>query len=360
LRFAFVVGVALVACGGGKPPPKAAAVATKESASPPRKPEAPKAQPYAPGALPSDVGSPFVKGERSSRLGVPLPKGKAREAWTAEIDPKTDPAFLLTAGTRIVVVGRKGRYAIVDTKGFSVASGSLDGERVDRARVDAEAGTLANGGTKLVSLGDGSESDVLPTERSAAPDLPPSAHAATHGDATIYANGNALEVKDPDGVRQIIQGAFDILDIAVDDEGVAYAIIKQGKKGELSLWITPIRGGSIGRVKLPAGKRERLAVPPIVGKAVRIFVYDDRVVGMAPEGKTLWEKRGALTGGATLTADDRLLVASDDKVQILESASGKSIDTAQAKGVVLLTPPILVSTMLVVASGSKLHAFTFD
>ncbi len=354
-----VVVVALAACGG-RPPPKPAAVATRESAPPPPKPEGPKAEPFQAAASPSDVTTVFVRPERSSKLGAALPRGKTREAWSVALDAKTDPAFLLAAGTRIVVVGRTGRWTIVDTKGFTVASGALDGERADRARIDAAAGTLANGGTKVVSLADGTESDALPAERSAAADLPPSAHAAAHGEGTIYTNGNALEVRDGEGVRQIIQGAFDILDIAVDDEGVAYAIVKQGKKGELSLWITPMRGGSIGRVKLPPGKRERVAVPPIIGKGVRVLVYDDRVVGMAPEGKTLWEKRGALTGGATMTADDRLLVASDDKVQIYESASGKAIDAAQTKGVVLLTAPILASALLVVASGAKLHAFTFE
>jgi hypothetical protein len=349
----------IAACGGKKPPPAIAPSAPEpRAAAAPEKPEPQKALAYEASASPGDVVSACVKPERSSRLGIAMPKGKAREAWSAALDATLEPAFLLTTGTRVVVVGRSARYAMFDTKGMSIATGELGGKG-ERVHIDSAGGVLSGTGGKSVSLADGAEADVMPSERGAEGDGKPLSQAATHGDATIYVNGNSLEVKDPSGVRQIIQGAFDVIGLAVDDDGVAFGMVRQ--KGVLSLWITPLRGGSIGRVKLPAGKREKTSIPPILGKAVRVIVYDDRLVGVAAEGKTLWEKRKLPTGGATMTLDDRLLVATDEAVQVIDPANGKAAEVANAKGEVFVTPPILAQGgILLAASAGKLHAFAFE
>ena len=89
-----------------------------------------------------------------------------------------------------------------------------------------------------------------------------------------------------------------------------------------------------------------------MGKVVRVLVLDDRLVAIAPDGKTLWERKGALTGGVTITADDRLLVASDAKVLAIDPA-GHATEIVSAPKEIFLTPPIVTGAgLLVVASGS--------
>ena len=93
---------------------------------------------------------------------------------------------------------------------------------------------------------------------------------------------------------------------------------------------------------------------------MRVVVLDDRLVAIGRDGRALWERKGALTGGATLTSDDRLLVATDAKVLAIDPA-GRATEIASAPREVFLTPPILTGRgLLVVASGSSVHAYAFE
>jgi hypothetical protein len=345
-----VVGLLAVACGG---PPKAApspGSAREGNASAGRASAAP--EPFVAASSPSDVVVRYVRPERSSRLDATLPRGTAHEKWSAPLEASLDPAFLLAAGTRIVVEGHKRRFAMFDTRGTPVASASTEGDVLVLAPANGTFVSVSPQGhvRRGYELADGhafdpSESSVVPPE------------SAKHGSAVVYAKTGQIAVADGDDLRPIIEGDFEALDVSVDDAGVAHAIVRQ--KTALSLWSTPVAGGSIGRVKLEAPRRDRSSTPPILGKNMRVIVLDDRMIALGPDGKKLWERRGAFTGGATMTADDRLLVADGPHVYAVD-ASGRVSEVTHVERVVFVTPPILTANgMLVVASGQRLHAFSF-
>jgi hypothetical protein len=169
--------------------------------------------------------------------------------------------------------------------------------------------------------------------------------------------GVEIDVRATSTQRTVVEPPVVPLDAAIDEGGNLNVLVRQDT--DLALWTTPLAGGSVGRVRLGPLRRDRADVPPILGKAVRVVVLDDRLVAIAPDGKTLWERKGALTGGATITADDHLLVATDAKLLAI-APSGRATELVAAAREVFLTPPILTSSgLLLVASGSALHAYAF-
>lgn len=368
----------LAGCGGAPPTtahPGADAPAgpTPPSTSPRTSPtEAPEA--FEGVASASDVVAPFVRPERSSRLAVPLPKGRARERWTFAFDPKLDPkldaAFVVSAGTRVLVQGRpfgapterQSAFVLLDTRGHRIASGLLDGDLV---RLDPAGGKLYGiGGAGQPSawqLADGSHApDKLGPDDPRGVQGSLAVRAATHRGTHVFMQEAGVEIDDRVAGRQrtVVEPPVVPLDGAIDDEGNLHVLVRQGQ--DLALWTTPLALGSIGRIRIGPLRRDRAAVPPIVGKAVRVLVLDDRLLAIAPDGKTLWERRGALTGGATLTADDRLLVATDTKVLAIDPA-GHATELVSAPKEIFLTPPIVTGAgLLLVASGSALHAYAFE
>ena len=373
-----VVVVAVSACGGGAPPVSAPAGGKAEAAPQPAPPSASREseapEPFEPVSSASDVVAPFVRPERSSHLAVALPKGRARERWTLAFDPKLDPkldaAFVVSAGTRVVVQGRpfgaptsrQSAFVLLDTRGHRIAGGLLDGDVV---RLEPAAGKFYGvGGAEAPSawqLADGVHGpDKLGADDPRSVQGSLAVRAATHGGTHVFIQESGVEIDDRVAGRQrtVVEPPVVPLDGAIDDDGNLQLVVRQGR--DLALWTTPLGVGSTGRIRIGPLRRERSAVPPIVGKAVRVVVLDDRLVAIAPDGKTLWERKGALTGGATLTADDRLLVASDGKVLAIDPA-GRATEVLSAPKEVFLTPPILTGAgLLLVASGNALHAYAFE
>jgi hypothetical protein len=327
-------------------------------------------EPFTAVASLSDVVAPWVRPERSSHLAVSLPKGRARERWSLALDAKLDPVFVVAAGTRIVVQGRpsgaptarQSAFVLLDTRGRKIATDTLGGDLV---RLEPAAGQMYGiGGTELPSafrLDDGSRTpDKLGPDDPRAVQGSLAVRAASHDGAHVYVQPSGVEIdlRSKGEQRSVVEPPVEPLDAAIDDDGNAQLIVRQDR--DLALWTTPLAGGSVGRIRLGPLRRDRADVPPITGKTVRIVVLDDRLVAVAQDGKTLWERRGALTGGATLTADDRLLVASDAKVLVIDP-SGRATEVASAPKEVFLTPPILTgSGLLLVASGTSLHAYAFE
>ncbi|MDB4936429.1 MAG: hypothetical protein JWP87_3401, partial [Labilithrix sp.] len=140
----FVVGAAIVIAGcGGNPAREAGTAARAEGGGGAKEPAAARVSekplPFEAVATPLDVVAPWVRPERSSRLAMARPSGKAREQWSLPLDPKLDPAFVVTAGTRIVVQGRAkpdrehagfvhAPFVLLDTNGRKIASDDLGGE----------------------------------------------------------------------------------------------------------------------------------------------------------------------------------------------------------------------------------------
>jgi hypothetical protein len=339
-------------------------------------PRAEAPEPFDPVESPADVVAAWVRPERSSRLAVVLPKGRARERWTfafdPKLDPKVDPAFIVSAGSRIVVQGRpfgapdprprQSGFVLLDTRGRRIAGGVIDGPLV---RLDPAAGKLyAVGGASPPSawqLADGTHGpDKLGADDPRSEQGALGARAASHGSVHVFVQESGVEIDDRGAGRQrtVVEPPVVPLDAAIDDDGNLQLLVRQGQ--DLSLWTTPLGVGGAGRIRIGPLRRDRSTTPPIAGKGMRVLVLDDRLLAIAPDGKTLWERKGALTGGATISADDRLLVASDSKVIAIDPA-GHATELASAPKEVFVTAPIVTGNgLLLVASGTALHAYVFE
>jgi hypothetical protein len=375
----FAGAVVLAGCGGPSPaapptmpPPSSTSHVPAATTIAPARAEAP--EPFEAVASATDVVAPFVRPERSSRLAVALPKGKARERWTMpldpKLDPKLDPAFVMSAGTRIVIQGRpfgastarQSAFVLLDTRGRRIAGGLLDGDLV---RLEPAAGKFYGvGGLEAPSAwqleGGTHAPDKLGAEDPRSVQGSLAVRAATRGSVHVFVQDAGVEIDDRVAGRQrtVVEPPVVPLDAAIDEDGNLQLIVRQGQ--DLALWTTPLGVGSTGRIRVGPLRRDRAAVPPVAGKMVRVLVLDDRLLAIAPDGKTLWERKGALTGGATLTADDRLLVASDSKILAIDPA-GHATEIVTAPKEVFLTPPIVTGAgLLLVASGNALHAYAFE
>ena len=360
----------LVACGAAKTQESSPVAEPRggESAPAPNKSEKP--QVFEAVASAADVVAPWVRPERSSHLAVPVPKGRARERWRLPLESSVDPAFVLAAGTRILVQGRpKGAptarqspFVLLDAQGRKIASDLISGDLV---RLEPAAGKFYGiGGSEPPSawqLSDGSHApDKLGTDDARSVQGALGGRAATHDGIYVYIQPSGVEIdaRAAGRHRTVVEPPVEPLDGAIDDEANLHLLVRQDK--ELALWTTALSGGSIGRVRIGPLRRDRASVPPIVGAAVRVVVLDDRLVAFGRDGRLLWERKGALTGGATLTSDDRLLVASDAKVLAIDP-SGRATEVATAPKEVFVTAPIVTGGgLLVVASGAALHAYAFE
>lgn len=376
---ALVLSLVVASCGSPKPsgptgpaPSNDPVRASKPASGAQAKPAAPL--PFEAASHAGDVVAPFVRPERSSRLATALPKGKARERWSVALDSKVDPVFVATAGSRIVVQGRQSAdqehpgfvnapFVLLDTNGTKIAEGDLGGALV---RLAPGAGKLyAIGGSGMPTAWQLSDGARNPDKLSGTDD-PRSAQgslatrAASHDGTFVFVQPSGVEIdaRKSGTQRTVVEPPVQPLDAAVDDDGNLHVLVRQ--TNDLALWTTPLAGGSVGRVRIGPLRRDRADVPPILGKAVRVIVLDDRMIAIARDGKTLWERKGALTGGATITADDQLLVATDAKVVVVDPA-GRTTELTSAPKEIFLTPPILTASgLLLVASGSMLHAYAFE
>jgi hypothetical protein len=279
----------------------------------------------------------FIRAERSSQLAIPIPKGKPRVRWVTPIEGEGRATALLLGRKSIVVQG----------KSFLVTFGS-DGKVKTRANtrespnrgvvsIDPETGTIG------ASLGGDDE--------------PPG--AAVHDGRTVYAEKGGIKAIENETKRELIEGAFEVLGLAIGTNGDVQAVVKQ--KNDISLWTIPKSGGSIGRVKIPVAPRAFLRQPPVLGNTMRVLVLEDSVLALAPDGKKLWEQRLQTTGGATIGSDDRVLVAAGARIVVIEPGGALTELYKAPAGTTFVTPPVLgTSGFLFCAAEKDLHALSFD
>ncbi|MBX3226167.1 MAG: hypothetical protein KIT84_28660 [Labilithrix sp.] len=337
-RLLFVLAFAVAGCGSAPPPPRPA-VTERRVEPEPVKPstivtekEEPKPEPWRPTESGGDAPVPYVRNERTSRLDALLPKGRGKEVWRTPLALADAPAvratFVLAAGNRIAVTTADA-WILFDTKGVRIAGRELESPYV---RIDRASGAVV-------------ADDVR------APDLPADAKTAAKNGLVVLVKDGAVAVGE-----RAIEGKFEAFDVAIDESSVASVVVKQGE--ELSLWTVPISSrGAIGRHKLGKGKRP--IGPPVLGKNVRVVVFDTGVVAYALDGKKLWERKGAPSGGVSITIDDQVLVADQNKVVAVDR-KGKATELWSAPDIVLATPPIINGEgLLLVASAELLHAISF-
>lgn len=336
--FHVALALGLVACGSPKPskpavketkvaPPveqPSSIIVVKETAAP---------DPYVASPEKStDAPVPYVRDERSSRLDLPAPKARGKEAWRAPLAlgdaPPIHASFVLAAGNRAVVMGTDS-WVLFDTKGVRIAGHEMDAPNI---RIDRASGA------------------VVPDDSRAA-DLPADSKVAAHDGLVVMVKNGGVFV----GERNI-EGVFEPFDLAIDEKGIANVLVKQ--KEDLALWTIPIASNAaIGRHKI--GPKRRSIGPPILGPKTRVVVLDTGIIAFGLDGKKLWEQKGVPTGGVTITNDDQTLIADGNRVVAVDH-KGKRLEIWSAPDLTLVTPPIInASGLLLVASGSFLHGVAF-
>jgi hypothetical protein len=343
LRMAPLAVVLAVACGTAPRPQvkeKVSAVPSTRESSITTEKEDPKAEPFHPTSGPGDVPVPYVRDEHTSRLDVPLPKGRAHESWRAPLGgAHREPCrgqcaplqgtFVLAAGDRVAVTG-KDEWVLFDTIGHR-----LDGGKVENGsmRLDRVSGAL------------------VPDETRPA-DTPPEVRLASHGGLVATVKEGSVSVGE-----RAIEGKFDAFDVAIDESDVAFVVVRQADS--MLLWSVPVAAeGTVGRQKLPASAH-RAVGPPLLGKRLRVLPLDTGLVALGLDGKRVWERRGIPSGGASITSDDHVIVA-DNGIVLAIDPRGRLTELWRAKDVVFVTPPVLnAAGVLFVASGDSLHALAF-
>jgi hypothetical protein len=346
VKRAFVL-LAAIGCGG----PSASHAASTASPAPAH--SADKPEPFIAKAGPGDVVTRCVRTERSSRLGLPLPGGKARPAFSAPLGA-TRPRYLLSASNRVVVVGEKD-FVLFDARGRRIGGAEVGDASF---HLDVTAGRLGTIDPRTMHRKYSLEDAALIEEVETGDYVEADVHVGdtrvglvrgAEGKVHVWNRGDAA-------ARAIAEGKFEPIEAAIDDDRVVHLIVRQG--AELSLWSTPLVGGSIGRIKISSRPGDRPRGPPILGAAIRAVVLDDRIVAFARDGKVAYTLRGAV-GGAAITADDKLLVANGPRVSATD-AQGRTSDLVVETGSTFVTPPILAGpARLYVASTTALHAYDF-
>lgn len=279
-----------------------------------------------------DSPVPYVRDERSSRLELPAPKTRGKEAWRAPLAfgdaPPIHASFVLAAGNRAVVMGTES-WVLFDTKGVRIAGREMEAPAI---RIDRASGAVVSDDTRSA-------------------DLPPDSKVAAHDGLVVMIKNGEVHVGE-----RAIEGKFEAFDLAIDAQGFANVLVRQ--KDDLALWTVPIaNNATIGRHKI--GPKRRSIGPPVLGTKLRVVVLDTGVAAFALDGKKLWEQKGVPTGGVTITNDDHVLIADGNHV-ITVDPKGKKTEIWSAPDLTLVTPPILnASGLLLVASGTFLHGVAF-
>ncbi len=281
---------------------------------------------FTPTSGPGDAPTPYVRDERSSRLAAPLPRGRAKEEWSAPHGIK--PSFVLVAGNRYAVTGADA-WVLFDGRGNRVDGGKKEAN----VRLDRASGAIINDDSRAI-------------------DLPPDAKVAVRNGLAVMVKSGAVYIGE-----RAIEGKFEAFDVAIDESDVACVAVQQ--KNELSLWTVPIASSAgIGRQRI-GGRAHRVLAPPVLGKNLRVLVLDTGIVALGLDGKRVWERKRVPTGGVTITSDDHVLIADNAKV-IAVDPRGKTKDLWVGKDVIILTPPVVTATgSLLVASSELLHVISF-
>mgnify|MGYP001038461348 CR=1 FL=1 len=337
----------VLGCGGSAPAPRPN-VRERTITSPPAAPRATittlkdQPEPFQPTSGPGDAPVAFVRDEKSSRLDVALPLGRAREVWTVPLHgPRRAPCrfscspgqgtFVLAAGNRVAVTGPDG-WVLFDTNGRRAGEGKSEGREV---RIDRVSGMVVEDETR-------------------SPDLSPDVRIASHERTVAMVKNGGVYVGE-----RAIEGRFDTFDVSIDDGSkVAFVPVRQGD--DLVMWMIPLdANGSIGRHKIP-GRAKKVLGPPVLGKRLRVLVLDTGILALGLDGKRVWERRGVPSGGISITSDDHVLVADGPKVSAIDPR-GRETEIWSGGDVVLVSPPILdASGLLLVASEEALHALAFS
>lgn len=140
-------------------------------------------------------------------------------------------------------------------------------------------------------------------------------------------------------VEAVYEAEFKPISIAVDESGYIYLIVETG--GRRAYWVITPDGKRIVAVNL-GDEHQSVGLPPIVAHNHQTYLLTrSSVIAFSPEGKLIWEHQAAGdVAGASITQDDKLLIAAGAELIILDS-SNREIGRHRFEGEQLRTAPVL-------------------
>ncbi len=363
--------------------------------------------------VPGDALRLFVNDRMNSRVGFSLPAGTLTSQHETALEPGFGPAFIMSAGNRVVLQGIAAQVFSSDLEPIQKITGSI-GQLVlyPPAMVaygaEPQTGVLAafdlNTGkiTYTVSLlrGYGYEREWF-TRRGAqifvasleamvdphesVPELstleilqlnqPEAADAfgmaPSMDQANLIRKAQHMVAASPEGailvafedhiylfdwalkVRTDLQGEFLPFRMSLDELGAIYLAVGEKDAAHRSaLWVMRANGGRLIRLLLdrPA---DTLIAPPIVGYDHTVYLLSkDVVTAVSSMGEVIWARRAqASFNGAVVTPDNHLVV-SDGPELITFDHDGQRHASFRAPDP-LLTPPLVIEGGKVLVASAK-------
>ncbi len=361
---------------------------------------------------------PFANDQINSRLASPLPNGPWSIHRQTPLDSNLEPFALLCTGDRILVQGRE-LWQMLDSEGKVLAFHRLGASDV---HLDPElslfyladtsgyvaARRLADGGEEFVlsaysgddfrrsliarqanrmtivsvemriphripkpdrsvlevqDLGEKKELSSTGRLRSArrlsSLKLDTALLLTALNDGTIIlATSNWIYFVDENlHVRTALRGEFEPIALSLDEKTRIYLLVRI--RSHKALWVLTEQGHRVMSFVFPAELPQQ-TFPPIVGYDHQVYlVIADRVVAVSSSGKLLWERtlQGKF-GGATVTADDQLLVSEGSRI-VAYGLNGQSTIQFDFGRETLSTPPVLMQGgKLLVATAENFFQLT--
>ncbi len=145
--------------------------------------------------------------------------------------------------------------------------------------------------------------------------------------------GSGLEVE------SVFEAEFTPVALSVDEAGYMYLIVETG--GRKAYWVVSPDGKRVIQAPL-APEHQGVGLPPVVAHNHQSYLLaGNTVLAYSPEGKLLWQHPfSGLVAGASVTADDKLLVSAGSELMILD-AGNQLIGRHQFPGEQLTTAPVL-------------------
>ena|GEM_PF-1112563 len=360
---------------------------------------------------------PFANDEQNSRLDIRLPDGTWAVQWNAELSPQQTPTYVLGSEDRIMVLSDL--WTLFDSNGKQIAEGqTAGGPLVLDPTHKLFYHILPSGYLSGVHLSDGQPEFLFPL---ALGDLYSRDYIARHGARILVtAIERAMNPHDSQGPSKSILEVNDIGDpvktssghrvtgsqaigeleipslqlitashrdwivsaskdvvyvttwdlqghaaltasfqprrMSLDENGRIYLIAEQD--GMTQLWLLTQAGERLYSFEFSGGTL-LAPLPPIIAHDHTAYIIEGRsIYAIGENGKLRWIRESpALIRGATMTADDQLLVSQGKQLVAWDkNGASKLLYSFEEE---LLTPPVLTSpNALLVASKKKLYSLS--
>jgi len=362
---------------------------------------------------------PFANQQLNSRLIFELPDGIWEIRWQADIPENYPPEFVLIAPGRILLQQQEGSWQLFDRSGEAISQGgrgegditidaanglfyhchhlgfvsvrdlatgeerfllsSYLGEGFRRSLISRDDQRLTILSTQLPAVTEGilqkpeyavieiqelgtplrtDEDNVLLSATTLLDLIAYSMpfHIALHDRTLVIAVPDHIFLADENAnITGDLQGRFTPLSMSLDEGGRIYMIVRTENE-RYALWVVTQEGNQLVDVEIPASP-DHTFTPPVIGYDHRIYVtIENRILAISPESALLWERYvAAPIAGATVTADNQLLVSSGNSVTAFD-AMGDSNFLYFFEDEYVSTPPILTQRgRIIVATQRKLY-----